>query len=123
MTCGSGVLSRWASAGACGVRGGRVLCRRGPEAARSGGWEEVVRRGGVEGHAPDPPGAAQSWNSAHQSAGDMETRRRASASLGEMSCWVHLLSSLGLPASLSVLPIYHEKPGGKQPREVGGLLL
>lgn len=64
----------------------------------------MVRRGGVEGHAPDPPGAAQTWNSAHQSAGDVETRRRVSASLGEMSCWVRLLTSLGLPASLSVPP-------------------
>lgn len=46
MACGSEVLSRWASAGAFRGRGGQVLCRRGPEAAGSGGrWEEVVRGG------------------------------------------------------------------------------
>ena len=104
MTCGSGVLSRWASAGACGVGGGRVLCRRGPKAARSGWWEEVVRRGGVEGHALPPPRRCSdlelrpsvSWRRGG-------TKERLGFS-GRSSCWVRLLSSLGLPASLSVPP-------------------
>ena len=80
---------------------------------------------------PSPqPRSAQTWNSAHPSAGDVEARSRVSEeSLGFSRRNVQLGSPpfISGPACLPVhslfLPIYPEKPGGKQPSEVGGLLL
>ena len=75
----------------------------------------MVRRGGVEGHALPPPGAAQTWNSAHQSAGNVEAPRRVSASLGEAPVGFasfHLWAFL--PPSL-FLPVDCEKPSGSSP--------
>ena len=123
----SEVLSCWASAGAFGVRGGQVLCRHGPEAAGSEGWEEVVRRGPLRVmlltpqalHRPGTLPISQLVTWRHGGGSRVLSEK---CSVGVASFHLGGLPAFLPSCPLSVPPHLPREAGRKQPSEVGRLL-